>query len=131
MIHPGIPSTGRLLSFPTPQKSNHHAYLQLLLTLKWKETKKVFNVQHLSCRSFATVFGTIQANDSRFAISAYNPTSVRMISNRVATTTITTEPRNSPGLFVSNSGLIPLSAAATAAPTTAVSLFASSRVPSF
>ncbi|KAF8338649.1 hypothetical protein F5887DRAFT_1235905 [Amanita rubescens] len=75
-----------------------------------RDKEKVLNVQHSS---------------SILPTSTYNPTSVRMIS-RVPTNTITTKTRNPPGLFVSNGGLIPLSAGATAAPTTAVSLFASS-----
>ncbi len=91
-----------------------------------RDKEKVLNVQHPSCWSFTTILGTIYANDGRLAISpasTYNPTSVRMIGNRVPANTITAKTRNPPGLFVSNSGLIPLSAAA---PTTAVSLFASS-----
>jgi hypothetical protein len=59
--------------------------------------------------------------------STYNTPSIRITNNRIpSTNTITSKARNPPGLFVSNNGLIPHSAAATAAPTTAASLFASS-----
>ncbi|KIL59925.1 hypothetical protein M378DRAFT_26752 [Amanita muscaria Koide BX008] len=55
--------------------------------------------------------------------TAFNPTSVRVISNRNNKT------RNPPGLFVSGGGLMPVSATATAAPTTAASLFESTETP--
>ncbi|KAK2465119.1 hypothetical protein APHAL10511_002927 [Amanita phalloides] len=63
---------------------------------------------------------------SSSATAPINPT-IRILNNRSpAVTPATNKNRNSSNLFVSNNGLIPLSAAATTAPTTAASLFASS-----
>ncbi|KAF8630992.1 hypothetical protein AX15_002684 [Amanita polypyramis BW_CC] len=65
---------------------------------------------------------------STTSTSSFNPTSIRVLGNR-SDSSASIKARSPPGLFVSGNRLIPLSAAATAAATTAASLFASAEGP--